>query len=52
MDIERLVNESGFIPTENMAKWRESLTDEQRQALDNEMQRLFDDVGRDNLEAF
>ena len=52
MDIERMINESGFIPTEYMRKWRDSLTQEQRDAIDNEMKRLFEEAGRENLETF
>lgn len=51
MNIEALVNECGFIPTEYMEHWRESLDSDQRNALDEYMARLFEDA-ESELEAF
>lgn len=50
--MDDVINQSGFIPTENMKHWRESLNDDQRKALDDYMDHLFDDAETNELEAF
>lgn len=50
--MDDVINQSGFIPTENMKHWRESLDSDQRKAIDEYMARLYDDADTNELEAF
>lgn len=49
--MDDVINHAGFIPTEYMEHWRESLDNDQRKALDEYMAHLFDDA-ESELEAF
>lgn len=43
-DYERIINESGFIPTEQFQQWESSLNESEKKALDDYFYKLWSDA--------